>query len=78
MPRTVGETNTMRRELAGSALNHTNEAMVLEEGESMSATYALADNPPTVTLTATLKLVKTYDPATDASTIYPYEVDETP
>lgn len=72
MARTAGENNVLRGELAGSALAHTNEAMSLLEGEDFTSTYNLSSDPPTVTFSGTLRLTKTYDPATDAITVSPY------
>lgn len=72
MARTPGENNVLRGEFAGSALAHTNEPMTLEEGEDLTVTYSLGSDNPTVTFSGTLKLQKSYDPATDAMTTSPW------
>lgn len=72
MARTIGENNVLRSEIAGSALSHTNDPMTLQEGESMTVTYSIGDVNPTVTVNATLRLQKAYDPTTDALTTSPW------
>lgn len=78
MARTPGENNVLRAEIAGSALAHTNDPMTLQNGESMSVTYSLGDANPTVTISATLKLQKNYDPVTDALETSPWFEEVTP
>lgn len=71
MPRTTEENTALRVQLAGGALAHTNEALVLQEGESFVATYDLSGANPTVNFSGTLRLTKDYDPPTYTIAIAP-------
>lgn len=72
MTLTIAQSNQLRAELVGSSIAHTNDAILLEENESFTATYDLSSETPSVTFNGTLKLLKAYDPPADAIQITPY------
>lgn len=69
------QTNLSRQEIVGTSLAHTNNAMLLEDGEDFTVTYSLAADIPTMTIAGTFKVVKVYDPASDTLSLQPYFAD---
>lgn len=66
------QTNLSRQEIVGSALSHSSNPMLLEEGEDFTVTYALSAEQPTMTISGTFKIVKTYDAPSDTLSLQPY------